>query len=239
MSREPGEWTVEKRGQQFEGHYIHPDLGAIRQIGGAAKVYDADYVAHYDQLDCRPLSELRFNHLVRHCELPRYFRLLDFGCGNGSFLLNAKANAKYRPDVFAHDISGYPLPPELVRLTMEDMHPVAFDVVTFFDSLEHIENPLSVLRELHMNYMVVSVPWCHARTLGPAWFAGWKHRKPGEHLWYFDAASLCELMGQAGFVPRAIGNPEDAIRKPVDHRPNILTGVFVRGNSWDGGTHWP
>ncbi len=212
------------------------------------------------------LSRLRWQWILAHCRLNPdtvdnvMASVLDFGCGTGDFLKEAMADAKrrgYRLEAAGYDISGYAVDgfPVLTGSGPEDYDGVAkmlggvcqdirdpegpvdpWDIVTFYDSLEHVPDFMRVLRMINARHVVISLPWCHANTLGVEWFTGWKHRKPGEHLWHFDAASLCGVMGSLGWRAVTVGNPEDRIRKPAAPAigggyggvPNILTGIFER-----------
>lgn len=207
------------------------------------------------------LSRLRWRLILTRCRLvPRdgvLGSVLDFGCGAGDFLKAAIADAKqrdFRLEAAGYDISGYPVAgvPVLTGKSAEDYDGVArmlggvladvtdpdgpvtpWDVVTFYDSLEHVPDFMRILRMINARYVVISLPWCHANSLGATWFTGWKHRKPGEHLWHFDAAALCGVMGSLGWRAVTVGNPEDRIRKPAAPEigggaPNILTGIFER-----------
>ena len=49
-----------------------------------------------------------------------------------------------------------------------------------------------------------------------------------EHLYHFDESSLLKFMKRMGYLSVDLGNYEDVIRKPVDHRKNILTGLFKK-----------
>lgn len=205
--------------------------GVIHQVEdfGERMVYDTHYIEKYRTLPVHEMSVLRWQLIGERLiyddlETPLEPHVLDFGCGLGTFLQVACAGGA---KVFGFDIvSDYPLAPEIERVTtpFDDY----YHIVTFFDCLEHLLDPVHTLQRLRTDIIVISVPWCHAHTLGDSWFNAWKHRKPGEHLWHFDAASLCKLMALVGFKPIFIGNPEDRIRRPVEALPNILTGVFVK-----------
>jgi hypothetical protein len=205
-------------------HDIDAGTGAFKRRAMNHEVqYGPDYVAKYNQYDCRAMSEVRWDTLRDHCNVNQGFRLLDFGCGNGAFLKTAKDNLFLKPKVAGWDVAGYPLP------DIELVHPKgrAWEVVTFFDSLEHIRDADELLASFEAKYLIVSLPWCHAAVMGAEWFEGWKHNRPNEHWWSFDATTLCNLMARHGYKPVFIGNPEDAVRKPDGHLPNILTGVFA------------
>jgi hypothetical protein len=98
------------------------------------------------------------------------------------------------------------------------------DVVTFFDSIEHIAEPNihEFLGSIKTKNVMISLPWMHER-MGAEWFRTWKHRKENEHYHHFDAHGLIQLVHKAGFTPIHISNDEDKIRKSVSYLPNILT----------------
>ena len=61
-----------------------------------------------------------------------------------------------------------------------------YDIITFYDSLEHFEE-IEFVKKLKCNYICISVPNCHYKN--DEWFRNWKHRKPNEHLWHFNSKS--------------------------------------------------
>ena len=146
--------------------------------------------------------------------------ILDVGFGNGAFL--SVLPQEYLSGGF--DVFQNPcLPKNSVSVSsITDKH---WDVVCFFDSLEHIPD-LSVVSKLKCNYVVVSLPWCH--YFNDEWFLNWKHRKPDEHLHHFNDTSLTKFFNANGYKCIDLCNIEDSIRTPIDNNPNILTGVFKR-----------
>lgn len=212
----------------LDGYILDGATGAIRQKALIPTiVYDANYVSKYNKLPVKAMSLLRWD-VVKRALVPldiHRAEVLDFGCGNGAFVHEVQEHGAH---AYGHDIADFPLPDSIPKLDVQTLRQQDFDLVTFFDSLEHTEDPLGTLKALNTTAVAISLPWCHAHTLGDEWFTRWKHRKPGEHLWHFDAASLCRLAELAGFRPMFIGNPEDSIRQPVEKLPNILTGVFYR-----------
>ena len=117
------------------------------------------------------------------------------------------------------DVSPYPSP-DFVRIE-PDWQKKEWDVLTFFDSLEHFVD----LPRVNAKCVVVSVPWYH-RNAGAEWFRGWKHRRPGEHLWHFNSVTLANVFLKCGMRIVYGGNPEDEVRKTCGKLPNILTMVF-------------
>lgn len=90
--------------------------------------------------------------------------ILDFGCGNGGFLLRAKKNAKnvqgIEPDIKVAAYfrkKGLQVVPDLNKVSQ------SFDVITLFHVLEHIPDPRDILYRLskklkHNGHIIVEVP---------------------------------------------------------------------------------
>lgn len=147
--------------------------------------------------------------------------ILDVGYGNGSFLKSAQNIIK---KCGGFDISNYPVPEGVIRET--DMF-TYYNVVCFFDSLEHFDD-IYILNKLNCEYVFISVPWCH--YFSDEWFLKWYHRRPNEHLWHFNDKSLVNFFEENGFEKIYIGNFEDTIRKNDFSYmyPNILSAVFKK-----------
>ena len=124
---------------------------------------------------------------------------------------------------FGYDITGYDIPEgcEFIK----DWVNLNVDVITFFDVLEHFEDPY-MIKDLNAKYVILSFPWCH--YISDEWFENWKHRKPNEHLWHFNKESLVNFMSEVGYDVINVTNVEDIIRKNNLEYSNILTGVFKK-----------
>jgi SAM-dependent methyltransferase len=135
--------------------------------------------------------------------------LFDVGCANGALLREAQAAG--------FEASGLEPSPEMARRasarsgcrvragSIEDalLEGGRFDVVTLFDVLEHLCDPLPVLRKLRLSLvpgglLAVTVPdfggWW-ARLTGPRW----PFVTPWEHVLYFTRRSLVCTLEHAGF----------------------------------------
>lgn len=145
--------------------------------------------------------------------------ILDVGYGIGDFL---EACVQI-PNRYGHDISGYPIPDGCIF--MESMLSRHYEVITFFDSLEHMDD-IEFVKDLQCNYVCISVPNCH--YFNDEWFTNWKHRKPNEHLWHFNEDSLKSFMKRMGYTCINTCNIEDTIRKNNQPYSNILTGIFKK-----------
>jgi hypothetical protein len=174
--------------------------------------YDADYIERYGVYPTAEMSLLRVGFLKGHVAGGR---LLDVGYGNGAFL-RAAATAGFQP--FGYDIHHGDFGIAEIDIYNDRSR---WDVITFFDSLEHFPS-FAAVRSLigRAGYVMVSLP------LYPAAFPAtraWKHYKPGEHVHYFSRQSLSRLVGRRLI---ASSNLEDAIRRPSNGEQNILTCLF-------------
>lgn len=192
----------------------------MHQIDPRPFDYSYEYVHKYHLRPTAEISEIRMSWLKRHLgKLPK--SVLDFGAGTGAFLKSYQEIDG--ATTFAFDIVDYPLPDGVLRVT--DPTDSYFGLITFYDSLEHLES-LSVLAEIKCKYLCISLPWCH--YLSDEWLRNWKHLKPNEHIWHFSLDGLTRTCRQHGFSLIAFGSPEDQIRKPSGHLPNILSALFVK-----------
>lgn len=205
----------------FENHSINQD-GAIYQINKNTIKYTPEYSSvRYDRYGelSNYISYLRLGHIIGSIgHIPS--SILDVGYGNGSFL---KVCSKIITNCYGNDISGYKIPEGCVFV--EKISDDFYEVITFFDSLEHFEN-IEFVSSLKCKYVCISVPWCH--YYNDDWFKKWKHRRPDEHLFYFDEKSLINFMKRMGFSLISYCNIEDVIRSGVGAEENILTAMFQK-----------
>jgi SAM-dependent methyltransferase len=138
-------------------------------------------------------------------------RLLDFGCGGGAFLeqmhyagwqvtgvdMSEVAVQRVRAELGVRALAGSLPHPELPE--------PSFDVVTMWHSLEHVHNPVEVLRAAHRllapgGLLVVEVP--NIDSLPFAWFGqAWFGLDLPRHLTHFVPTTLRRLLLRAGFDP--------------------------------------
>jgi len=132
-------------------------------------------------------------------------RLLDIGCGDGSFLLAAQ-DAGW-------DVMGTELNPALahaagldVRESLEHVPDDAtLDCITMWHSLEHMRDIRSTLARVSGllkkgGRLIIAVPnagGLQARLSGSFWL----HLDVPRHLYHFDAGSLSYCIAAAGLTP--------------------------------------
>ena len=136
-------------------------------------------------------------------------RLLDFGCGGGSYIkrmadrgwqvtgLDAAVGAvrEIQEELGLRALVG--------SLPHPDLAPGSFEVVTMWHSLEHVHRPLDILREAYTllvpgGKLIVACPnidsWA-ARAFGPSWFALDLPR----HLTHFTPTTLADMLAAGGY----------------------------------------
>ncbi|HZG93167.1 MAG TPA: class I SAM-dependent methyltransferase [Mycobacteriales bacterium] len=168
-------------------------------------------------------------------------RLVDVGCGDGTFLASARTAG--------WNVAGTELNPALPRslglrierdlAELADLAP--FDVATMWHSLEHLTDPRASLAQLRGmlrpgGTLLVAVPdaggW-QARAFGGAWL----HLDVPRHLFHFDRRSLTGLLTSLGFqVERewhaeleydVLGWSQSALNS-VSHTPNVFFDTVTR-----------
>jgi SAM-dependent methyltransferase len=158
----------------------------------------------------------RHAYTLRHCNNRRMgfvsaalpvkkgMRLLDIGCGDGSFLLAAR-DAGWQ-------VMGTELSPDQARRTGLDVREsidqvqegAGFDCITMWHTLEHMKDIPTVLSHVARllvpeGRLIVAVPdagGLQARLFGPKWF----HADVPRHLFHFDKKSLSFALASAGFT---------------------------------------
>ena len=158
-------------------------------------------------------------HYTPFVELARVFsgpgrRLLDIGSGAG-FFLQAVEGMGWRAEgvelsaaaaAYARDVVGVPM--RTGKVEAAGLPSGTYDLVTMLDFLEHVFEPLDVLREAYRllkpgGALIVYTPDIQSlgrRFLGKSWAV----LTPAEHLTYFSAKTLRRALETAGFEVRGV-----------------------------------
>jgi hypothetical protein len=202
-------------------NYSKNQDGIIYQVERKPFDYTGGYNNYYKEIQdsTRYTSYLRLGYIVGSIgRIPE--SILDVGYGTGAFLQSCESEIKER---YGHDISGWEVPSGCKFV--DNILQGHYDVITFFDSLEHM-NDIEFVKNLNCNYICISVPDCH--YFDDEWFGNWKHKKPDEHLWHFNKDSLKTFMSRMGYSEVNVCNLEDITRINNQEYTNILTGIFKK-----------
>jgi hypothetical protein len=187
------------------------DLGFYPVV---AQPYNHEYWENYRKMDKTPCGTMLTNMrvgLVRKYVSTRV-QVVDIGIGGGRFV----------DECF--NAVGYDINPEAVawlhnRKQFHDPYEVArVAALTFWDSLEHIHDPMPLLAKC-TGHVFVSLPV----FTGPEHVLQSKHYKTDEHCWYFTTVGLINFMDKAGFDCLERNNMEQTAG-----REGIETFVFLR-----------
>jgi 2-polyprenyl-3-methyl-5-hydroxy-6-metoxy-1,4-benzoquinol methylase len=145
-------------------------------------------------------------------------RILDVGCGLGLFLpaLDPRRWERYgleaMPAAYQQAVSR--LGPNRIltaELTAAEFPPEHFDVITFWDVLEHLPDPVAALRQAFRllrpgGEVLVRLPnlaGYTARRFGEDWYG----LSLPYHLYHFTPATLTRLLEASGFKVRIVEAP--------------------------------
>jgi len=220
---------------------------------GQQKIYEADYRKTYGpdltrQTNCQEAFDTylpfqkpiisRIEHLLRPD-----MRVLDVGCSTGHFLAALKGQVAVRVGLelskdevqFIRTRLDFPVYNEPIETAAISEGP--FDLITVLQVLEHIDDPVSFLRNVarHLKpdgMLYVEVPNLEDVLLEAyrvPEYADFYFREP--HVSYFTKATLHDLMERAGFSG-TIGNAQRF--SLLNHLHWKLTGKpqanFILGN---------
>ena len=218
----PTEEEIQKR---YSRDYFYKEYLPV--FGADETSFDPDLARnHYD---------LTLNLLDRFSPGREAGKLLDIGCGGGLFL---KAAGDMGWDVegveisptaarYANTVVGVPV--RRARFEETGFPPEDFDAVTLLDTVEHLQDPVNILREVRRvlkkdGILIVTTPDVNSlsRTMaGEAWAV----LSPAEHLYNFSKKTLGKLMAVSGFSPLMIKNQ-------VNINPEYVHGVTRRTEFW-------
>lgn len=177
-------------------------------------------------------------------------RVLDVGCGEGTFLLHARRRGWQTVGVETSraDLKNSDLEIHETLARVENSHGAnSFAAITLWHVLEHLENPRESLKEIYKllapdGKLLIAVPDANgfqAKIFG----ADWLHLDAPRHLYHFNSKSLAMLLRQCGFqIERnrhrefeydLLGWSQSALNK-IFSAPNIffqtLTGKNPKAN---------
>lgn len=130
-------------------------------------------------------------------------RLLDFGCGSGDFLNMARAfgfnSVGVDRSAARRKIAGFEIANDLNDVDGD------FDVITMFEVLEHLDDPLDILRQLTKRLrpngvFAIEVPDCSGITSIVTEY-DYRNIHPLDHINAFEPKTLVEMLRRVGLRP--------------------------------------
>jgi 2-polyprenyl-3-methyl-5-hydroxy-6-metoxy-1,4-benzoquinol methylase len=205
--------------KQYQTKWGLVDIGKCHDCGLVRDLIKHDSNSFYtDSVNIyKPLDDSEFqsqvsgmrryvSFLEKHIHLKG--KVLDVGC-NAGYLVHALSEAGWKS-------SGVELVPSVAKSAVsrglkvfnckidELPHEESlFDLITTTHVLEHISNPSEFLRSIfnHLNpngYLFIAVPnFSKIATL--VYRERWNNFLPGQHIWYFERQTLCNLCKTTGF----------------------------------------
>jgi 2-polyprenyl-3-methyl-5-hydroxy-6-metoxy-1,4-benzoquinol methylase len=231
-------------------HCPRCDLGQTAPVPrDLSKYYPASYHGGRHGITANYCVARRARMLRKTCEDGAGKKLLDIGCGEGTFLLKARAEG--------WSAFGTELKPEAARSagievweSLEEAAKAApYDCVTLWHSLEHVADPVATVRLardlMHPDgKLIIAVP--DAGGLQARVFAAhWLHLDVPRHVHHFTQRSIAKLLDAAGFEATEVWHQEfeydflgwiqSALNKVLPE-PNVLfsllTGRRSNGTAW-------
>lgn len=201
----PGD-TLYRKG--FYGIVQCPSCG---QVFTSPRLDDEERQAYYDSTEAFTPGSVIWAQ-PRLSLISKYTpgkRLLDVGCGRGDFLSTAlqigfQAVGIDVSKVGIKDCTWKMLP--VLKGAVEDLKFAdgAFDVVTFYDVIEHVKDPTGFLMEIRRILAPGGVISWSCPNLD-SWLAknlkeNWWTLRLEQHLWHFTPQTLSMLFGDCGYT---------------------------------------
>jgi SAM-dependent methyltransferase len=134
-------------------------------------------------------------------------RWLDYGCGNGGLVRHLRANGQ--ADAVGYDrgwIVGQSRRHGIPLLSEREFARCAgrFDVVTMLEVIEHVTDPLAVLRDVRRLLKPGGILYLTTGNARPyhANLLRWRYILPEIHISFFEPSTLEAALKLAGFEPR-------------------------------------
>lgn len=194
--------------------------------------YDEAYRAKYEAMAGTPMARRLNTHrvaLAKHAaekivRLHKPPSFLDVGPGDGAFMGELIHDLPEGEDfVYGFDVN----PAMITKLKAENRWGVPglvmsnpswmWDVITFWDSFEHIHRPDLAVRATRAVAMSIPIFKNRAHVLES------KHFRPDEHVWYFTHEGIITFMKKCGFSCVYYCDTETRIG-----REDIKSYIFVR-----------
>lgn len=204
----PGQWNVLQCADCGLGF-----LSPMPCEAELASYYPASYPPHLNFSAPgrwrQALSRLLFSDVSpRDPAFPQPGRLLDLGCGTGTFLLAAKRRGWKVTGVEpaaapAHFARGKGLEIFCGSLCDAAFPDAGFDYIRLIHTFEHLLDPCRILREIRRilkpsGTLFIAVPNCESAT-ARFWGENWWYIGAPVHTYHYSGRTLPRILAQAGF----------------------------------------
>ena len=197
--------------------FLKDKYGFWRQVDPVPIEYDQNYKDAQKTTPQMAWLRLGFLFAVLNKNINDFstWKVCDVGSGNGCFIKEAKKVFGYACN---YDLCGD-------SITQEELYSTPWDIIFLTDVLQHFED-INDLFKIHFKYLFISFP----ETPEVAdWHIlqeqGYRHFRPNEHIYMFNAEGMIKWMDEKGCVPLKQGNIEDALRKSF-LKTNITTQIY-------------
>ncbi len=173
--------------------------------------YDSSYFNKYQLYE---ETELGINLTKERVKLVKKTNglILDVGIGSGHFIKEC-----IKEGLKINGIDVNPLGIRFLENNNINYNPdYNYDVLTFWDSFEHIKNPCNLMNHKPKTILMSLPIFMNRQHITES-----KHYKPGEHYWYFTEFGLLKLLQFYGYKCNDINDIESILG-----REDILTFEF-------------
>lgn len=204
-------------------------------------------------------------HMKFMGRVPGKGRLLDVGCSTGQFLNLARqagyavSGVEFSDDSRAFAAGHFGLDVEAGSIHDTVLAAGSLDIVTMFDVIEHVRDPLADMRAAWQllrrgGWFVLSTPnidGLFPRLSRPlaGWLDYWPHPEPPYHLYQYSVRTLVASLERAGFeigpvahrrIPLGytFGAPATLARSPKRAAYAALFAPFALAGPWIGQGDW-
>lgn len=198
--------TIKRVFRFLKQAYLADQFGYANRPGAAPRIFGKLFYL-------LPPRRLRANMEIRHLKFVPHGRLLDVGCGSGSWLGHMRSLGWQVEglDFDAQAVNaaiGRGLAVRLGGLEEQAFAANSFDVVTMSHVIEHVPNPVITLKECARilkpgGKLVLWTP--NISSLGHRIFKQhWRGLEPPRHLHLFCPSSMQSLLRLGGFTDASI-----------------------------------
>ncbi len=190
----------------YENDYWHEFQTKVGEQSIDHRIEDFEYI-----------SKERMQYINIHRKHKSVGKFLDIGCTQG-FLVNEAKKQGY--DAYGIDLSSRDIEigrerynVNIEKSFIKDFNRFNFDVITTFNVIEHLSNPIELLLDIkkrlnNEGLLVIGTHDIDCKTHAEQ-KEEWVHIIPNEHMYYFNIKTLESLCLKAGFELTYYNKPID------------------------------